>query len=149
MIKKPKLSFWQIWNLSFGFLGVQAGFALQNANVSRILSNLGADLHHLSFFWLLAPIMGLVIQPWVGAASDRTWNRLGRRSPFIFGGAIAAAIGMFFLPNANWAVAIIPPILFGALMFAFMDASFNVTFQPFRSLVADMTPDEQTNQGSY
>jgi len=147
MIKKPKLSFWQIWNLSFGFLGVQAGFALQNANVSRILSNLGADLHHLSFFWLLAPIMGLVIQPWVGAASDRTWNRLGRRSPFIFGGAIAAAIGMFFLPNANWAVAIIPPILFGALMFAFMDASFNVTFQPFRSLVADMTPDEQTNQG--
>ncbi|HPV56508.1 MAG TPA: MFS transporter, partial [Tenuifilaceae bacterium] len=147
MIKKPKLNFWQIWNLSFGFLGVQAGFALQNANVSRILSNLGADLHHLSFFWLLAPIMGLVIQPWVGAASDRTWNRLGRRSPFIFGGAIAAAIGMFFLPNANWAVAIIPPILFGALMFAFMDASFNVTFQPFRSLVADMTPDEQTNQG--
>ncbi len=147
MINKPKLSFWQIWNLSFGFLGVQAGFALQNANVSRILSNLGADLHHLSFFWLLAPIMGLVIQPWVGAASDRTWNRLGRRNPFIFGGAIAAAIGMFFLPNANWVVAIIPPILFGALMFAFMDASFNVTFQPFRSLVADMTPDEQTNQG--
>lgn len=147
MTKKPKLNFWQIWNLSFGFLGVQAGFALQNANVSRILSNLGADLHHLSFFWLLAPIMGLVIQPWVGAASDRTWNRLGRRKPFIFGGAIAAAIGMFFLPNANWAVAIIPPILFGALMFAFMDASFNVTFQPFRTLVADMTPDEQTNQG--
>ncbi|WP_047446074.1 MFS transporter [Alistipes sp. ZOR0009] len=147
MKTKPRLSFWQIWNLSFGFLGVQAGFALQNANVSRILSNFGADLHHLSFFWLLAPIMGLIIQPWVGAASDRTWNRLGRRKPFIFGGAIAAAIGMFLMPNANWLIHIIPPIAFGALMLALMDASFNVTFQPFRSLVADMTPDSQTNIG--
>lgn len=147
MTKKPKLSFWQIWNLSFGFLGVQAGFALQNANVSRILSNYGADLHHLSFFWLVAPIMGLIIQPWVGAASDRTWNRMGRRKPFIFGGAIAAALGMFFMPNSHVAMAIIPPIAFGAFMLALMDASFNITFQPFRSLVADMTPDEQTNMG--
>lgn len=147
MKSKPKLSFWQIWNLSFGFLGVQAGFALQNANVSRILSNFGADLHHLSFFWLVAPIMGLVIQPWVGAASDRTWNRLGRRKPFILGGAIAATLGMFLMPNANWVVAIIPPIIFGAIMLALMDASFNVTFQPFRSLVADMTPSEQTTLG--
>ncbi|HPD95196.1 MAG: MFS transporter [Bacteroidales bacterium] len=147
MAKKPKLSFWQIWNLSFGFLGVQAGFALQNANVSRILSNYGADLHHLSFFWLLAPTMGLIIQPWVGAASDRTWNRMGRRKPFIFGGAIAAAIGMFFMPNSQLAIAILPPVIFGAFMLALMDASFNVTFQPFRSLVADMTPEEQTNTG--
>lgn len=147
MKSKPKLSFWQIWNLSFGFLGVQAGFALQNANVSRILSNFGADLSHLSFFWLVAPVMGLIIQPWVGSASDRTWNRLGRRKPFIFGGAIAAALGMFLMPNANWMVAIIPPIAFGAMMLALMDASFNVTFQPFRSLVADMTPEEQTTLG--
>ena len=147
MKSKPKLSFWQIWNLSFGFLGVQAGFALQNANVSRILSNFGADLSHLSFFWLVAPLMGLIIQPWVGAASDRTWNRLGRRKPFIFGGAIAATFGMFLMPNANWVVAIIPPIAFGAMMLALMDASFNVTFQPFRSLVADMTPKEQTTLG--
>lgn len=147
MKSKPKLSFWQIWNLSFGFLGVQAGFALQNANVSRILSNFGADLSHLSFFWLVAPLMGLIIQPWVGAASDRTWNRLGRRKPFIFGGAIAATLGMFLMPNANWVVAIIPPIVFGAMMLALMDASFNVTFQPFRSLVADMTPKEQTTLG--
>lgn len=147
MAKKPKLSFWQIWNLSFGFLGVQAGFALQNANVSRILSNYGADLHHLSFFWLVAPIMGLIIQPWVGAASDRTWTRMGRRKPFIFGGAIAATLGMFFMPNSHIAMAIIPPVVFGAIMLALMDASFNVTFQPFRSLVADMTPDEQTNTG--
>jgi maltose/moltooligosaccharide transporter len=147
MKSKPKLSFWQIWNLSFGFLGVQAGFALQNANVSRILSNFGADLSHLSFFWLVAPLMGLIIQPWVGAASDRTWNRLGRRKPFIFGGAIAATLGMLLMPNANWVVAIIPPIVFGAMMLALMDASFNVTFQPFRSLVADMTPKEQTTLG--
>ena len=147
MKSKPRLSFWQIWNLSFGFLGVQAGFALQNANVSRILSNFGADLHQLSFFWLLAPIMGLVIQPWVGAASDRTWNRLGRRKPFIFFGAIAAALGMFFMPNASLVAHLLPPIVFGALMLAMMDASFNITFQPFRSLVADMTPDSQTNIG--
>lgn len=147
MKSKPRLSFWQIWNLSFGFLGVQAGFALQNANVSRILSNFGADLHHLSFFWLLAPIMGLIIQPWVGAASDRTWNRLGRRKPFIFGGAIVASFAMFLMPNASWVVHVIPPIAFGAVMLALMDASFNVTFQPFRSLVADMTPDSQTNIG--
>lgn len=147
MAKKPHLSFWQIWNLSFGFLGVQAGFALQNANVSRILSNLGADLHNLSFFWLLAPIMGLIIQPLVGASSDSTWNRLGRRRPYILGGAIAAACGMFFMPNANWVVAIIPPIVFGAVMLAIMDASFNVTFQPFRSLVSDMTPEDQNTLG--
>ncbi|HOY72794.1 MAG TPA: MFS transporter, partial [Tenuifilaceae bacterium] len=132
MAKKPKLRFWQIWNLSFGFLGVQAGFALQNANVSRILSNYGADLHHLSFFWLLAPIMGLIIQPWVGAASDKTWNRMGRRKPFIFGGAIVATLAMLFMPNSQWAVLIIPPVAFGAIMLALMDASFNVTFQPFR-----------------
>lgn len=147
MKTKPKLSFWQIWNLSFGFLGVQAGFALQNANVSRILSNFGADLHHLSFFWLLAPLVGLIIQPWVGAASDRTWNKLGRRKPYILGGAIAAAFGMYLMPNADLVVYLLPPIAFGALMLALMDASFNVTFQPFRSLVADMTPDSQTNIG--
>jgi maltose/moltooligosaccharide transporter len=147
MKSKPKLSFWQIWNLSFGFLGVQAGFALQNANVSRILSNYGADLSHLSFFWLVAPVMGLIIQPWVGAASDRTWNRLGRRKPFILGGAIAATVGMLLMPNSNLLVTVIPPIVFGAMMLALMDASFNVTFQPFRSLVADMTPDKQTTLG--
>ena len=84
---KPRLTFWQIWNVSFGFLGVQFGFALQNANASRILSNLGADLHSLSLFWLVAPIMGLLVQPLVGAASDKTWTRLGRRSPFILAGA--------------------------------------------------------------
>ncbi|MEG3768728.1 MFS transporter, partial [Alteromonas sp. 14N.309.X.WAT.G.H12] len=98
--KKRKLTFWQIWNVSFGFLGVQFGFALQNANASRILSDLGAELHSLSLFWLVAPIMGIIIQPIVGAASDKTWNRLGRRSPYILAGGIAAAFGMVLMPNS-------------------------------------------------
>lgn len=147
MRKKPLLTFWQIWNLSFGFLGVQFGFALQNANVSRILSSLGADLNHLSLFWLAAPTMGLIIQPIVGWASDRTWNRLGRRSPYLLGGALVSMIAMFIMPNASHVVAFMLPVLFGAIMFALMDGSFNVTFQPFRALVADMLPDEQRNLG--
>jgi len=147
MAKKPRLNFWQIWNVSFGFLGVQIGFSLQNANVSRILSNLGADLHSLSFFWLAAPLMGLIVQPIVGAASDRTWNRLGRRGPYIFGGALVATIAMWLMPNASALVAIIPPIIFGAMMFALMDGSFNITMQPFRALVADMVPEEQRTLG--
>ncbi|WOH36314.1 MFS transporter [Thalassotalea fonticola] len=145
--QKPQLSFWQVWNVSFGFLGVQFGFALQNANVSRILSDLGADLHSLSLFWLVAPIMGLIVQPLVGSASDRTWNRFGRRKPYILAGAIAAAIGMVLMPNAGIFVAFIAPMLFGAMILALMDASFNVSFQPFRSLVSDMVPAKQRNLG--
>jgi len=144
---QPQLSFWQIWNVSFGFLGVQFGFALQNANISRILSDLGADLHSLSLFWLVAPIMGLLVQPLVGSASDRTWNRVGRRKPFILAGAIAAALGMYLMPNAPLFVAFMAPMLFGAMMLALMDASFNVCFQPFRALVSDMVPPKQRNIG--
>ena len=144
---QPQLSFWQVWNVSFGFLGVQFGFALQNANVSRILSDLGADLHSLSLFWLVAPIMGLLVQPLVGAASDRTWNSLGRRRPFILAGAIAAAMGMLLMPNASLFVVFMAPMIFGALMLAIMDASFNVCFQPFRALVSDMVPAKQRNIG--
>ncbi|MFA8433190.1 MAG: MFS transporter [Marinifilaceae bacterium] len=147
MKKQPRLNFWQIWNVSFGFLGIQMGFALQGANVSRILSNLGADLHHLSLFWLAAPVMGLIVQPIVGGASDRTWNRLGRRGPYILGGAIVAALAMFFMPNASIAVQIMPALVFGAIMFALMDGSFNITMQPFRALVADMVPTEQRTLG--
>ena len=147
MKKQPRLSFWQIWNLSFGFLGVQFGFALQNANASRILSSLGADPHDLSFFWLVAPIMGLVVQPVVGAASDKTWNRLGRRSPYILFGAIVSMLAMFFMPNAPMIVKTGSALVFGVVMLALMDGSFNVTFQPFRALVADMTPEEQRNVG--
>jgi maltose/moltooligosaccharide transporter len=145
----PKLSFWQIWNLSFGFMGVQFGFALQNANASRILSNLGADLHSLSLFWLVAPVMGLIVQPLVGAASDKTWNKLGRRSPYILVGAIFSALAMFLMPNAPFIVKAggTAALIFGVVMLAVMDGSFNVTFQPFRALVADMLPEEQRNLG--
>ncbi|WP_163707394.1 MFS transporter [Mangrovibacterium lignilyticum] len=144
---KPALRFWQIWNVSFGFLGIQIGFALQSANVSRILSNLGADLHSLSFFWLAAPVMGLIVQPIVGAASDRTWNRFGRRGSYILGGAFIAAVAMWLMPNSAALVSFIPALIFGALMFALMDGSFNITMQPFRALVADMVPDSQRTLG--
>ncbi|RYZ91964.1 MAG: MFS transporter, partial [Moraxellaceae bacterium] len=146
-MKQPPLPFWQVWNVSFGFLGVQLGFALQNANVSRVLSDLGANLESLSLFWLAAPVMGLLVQPIVGAASDRTWNRFGRRRPFILGGAIAAAIGMFMMPNASIFVAFIAPMIFGGMMLALMDGAFNVTMQPFRALVSDMVPSEQRTLG--
>ena len=144
---KPRLSFWQIWNVSFGFLGVQFGFALQNANASRILSDLGANLHSLSLFWLVAPIMGLIIQPLVGSASDKTWNRIGRRNPYILAGGFAAAIGMLLMPNSSTLASFITPLFFGAMMLALMDASFNLAFQPFRALVSDMVPAEQHNIG--
>jgi maltose/moltooligosaccharide transporter len=147
-MEKPKLSYWQIWNVSFGFLGVQFGFALQNANISRVLENLGADLHSLSLFWLAAPIMGLIVQPIVGGASDLTWHkRFGRRGPFLLGGAFFAALGMFLMPNSPLFVQIMPAMFFGGLMLAIMDGSFNVTMQPFRALVADMVPKEQRNIG--
>lgn len=149
MNKKPRLSFWQIWNLSFGFLGVQFGFALQNANASRILTSLGADPGTLSFFWLVAPTMGLLVQPIVGAASDKTWTRLGRRAPYILLGAVISMLAMFFMPNAPFVVKAggVGALVFGVVMLALMDGSFNVTFQPFRALVADMTPEEQRNVG--
>lgn len=147
--KKPLLKFWQIWNLSFGFLGVQFGFALQNGNASRILSNLGAHLESLSLFWLVAPTMGLLVQPIVGAASDKTWNKLGRRSPYILLGAVISMLAMFFMPNAPFVIKAggTAALVFGAIMLALMDGSFNVTFQPFRALVADMTPESQRNFG--
>ena len=127
MAKKPRLSFWQIWNLSFGFLGVQIGYSLQNGNTSRILSALGADVEHLSYFWLAAPLAGLLVQPIIGLSSDKTWTRLGRRVPFILGGAIASALAMFFMPNAEFFAYLFLPLIFGATMLLFMDTSFNVT----------------------
>lgn len=144
---KPKLSFWQIWNISFGFLGVQIGYSLQNANTSRILSAIGADPHHLSLFWLAAPVAGLIVQPIVGLSSDKTWTRLGRRIPFILGGSFVSAAAMFFMPNSENFAAILPPLVFGATMLLLMDTSFNVTMQPFRALVSDMVPDSQRTKG--
>lgn len=145
--QKPLLSFWQIWNISFGFLGVQIGYSLQNANTSRILSSLDADPHHLSLFWLAAPVAGLIVQPIVGLSSDKTWTRLGRRIPFILGGAIVSALAMFFMPNSEHFAQLLPPLFFGATMLLLMDTSFNVTMQPFRALVSDCVGDEQRNQG--
>jgi len=147
IMKKPKLSFWQIWNLSFGFLGVQIGYSLQNGNTSRILEALGADVHSIGYFWLAAPLAGLIVQPIIGLSSDKTWTRLGRRIPFIFFGAIISAMAMFFMPNAEYFAYLLPPLLFGAVMLLLMDTSFNVTMQPFRALVGDMVNDEQRNLG--
>ncbi|WP_304200561.1 MFS transporter [Flavobacterium alvei] len=146
-MKKPKLSFWQIWNLSFGFLGVQIGYSLQNGNTSRILEALGADVHSIGYFWLAAPLAGLIVQPIIGLSSDKTWTRLGRRIPFIFFGAIVSALAMFFMPNAEYFTYLLPPLIFGATMLLLMDTSFNVTMQPFRALVGDMVNDEQKNLG--
>jgi maltose/moltooligosaccharide transporter len=147
IMKKPKLSFWQIWNLSFGFLGVQIGYSLQNGNTSRILEALGADVHSIGYFWLAAPLAGLIVQPIIGLSSDKTWTRLGRRIPFIFFGAIVSALAMFFMPNAEYFTYLLPPLIFGAVMLLLMDTSFNVTMQPFRALVGDMVNDEQRNLG--
>ena len=146
-MEKPNLNFWQIWNLSFGFLGIQFGFALQNANASRILQTFGADVEHLSLFWLVAPITGLIVQPIIGHYSDRTWNSLGRRKPFFLTGAILAALALCLMPNASLLVAFLPPMLIGAGILMVMDASFNIAMEPFRALVADMLPDKQRTQG--
>ena len=146
-MKKPKLSFWQILNLSFGFLGVQIGYSLQIGNTSRILEALGADVHSIGYFWLAAPLAGLIVQPIIGLSSDKTWTRLGRRIPFILVGAIISALAMFFMPNAGNFTNLLPPLVFGAVMLLLMDTSFNITMQPFRALVGDMVNDEQKNLG--
>ncbi len=144
---KKKLSFWQIWNMSFGFLGIQMGFALQNANASRILQTFGADVEHLSLFWLVAPITGMIVQPIIGHYSDRTWTRLGRRRPYFLAGAILAAIGLFLLPNASLFIAFLPALWVGAGFLMIMDASFNIAMEPFRALVADKLPTDQRTLG--
>lgn len=143
---KPKLSFWQIWNLSFGFMGVQIGYSLQNSNTSTILQSFGADLGSLSYFWLAAPIAGLIVQPIVGMFSDKTWTRLGRRIPFILIGAIISTLALLLMPNCPKLLAF-APLVMGALIFLFMDLSFNVTMQPFRALVTDMLDDSQKTEG--
>ncbi len=145
--QKPRLSFWQIFNMSFGFLGIQFGFALQTGNASRILQTFGADVEHLSWFWLAAPITGMIIQPIIGHYSDRTWTKLGRRRPYFLTGAILSGLALFFMPNSSMLAAFIPPIVVGAGMLMIMDASFNVAMEPFRALVADNLPDSQHNDG--
>lgn len=144
---KPRLKYWQIWNMSIGFFGIQFGFALQNGNASRILSTFGAEVEHLSFFWLAAPLTGMIIQPIVGHYSDHTWTRLGRRRPYFLAGAIMASLALVFMPNADILVAILPPLYVGAGILMIMDASFNVAMEPFRALVADLLPSDQRTLG--
>jgi len=144
---KPRLSFWQIWNMSFGFLGIQFGFALQNANASRILQTFGANVHHLSWFWLVAPITGMIVQPIIGYFSDRTWNRLGRRRPYFLAGALLTSTALVLMPNAPHLATFIAPMFIGGGLLMIMDASINISMEPFRALVADKLPLEQHTLG--
>ena len=141
---KPNLGFWKLWNLSFGFFGVQIAYASQSANISRIFATLGADPHNLSYFWILPPLMGIIVQPLVGAASDRTWNRLGRRLPYLLLGAAVAIIVMCLLPNAgSFGLTIAGAMTFGFITLMFLDTSINMAMQPFKMLVGDMVNEKQ------
>jgi maltose/moltooligosaccharide transporter len=137
---KPRLTFWQIWNMSFGFLGIQFGFALQNANVSRIFETLGAKVDNIPILWIAAPVTGLIIQPIIGHMSDNTWNRLGRRRPYFLTGAVLASLALIFMPNS-------PVLWIAAGMLWIMDASINISMEPFRAFVGDMLPSEQRTTG--
>jgi maltose/moltooligosaccharide transporter len=140
MAKQPKLSFWQIWNMSFGFLGIQMGFALQNSNVSRIFETLGASIDNIPILWIAAPVTGLIVQPIIGHYSDKTWTRLGRRRPFFLAGAILASVALVLMPNS-------PSLWIAAGMLWIMDASINVSMEPFRAFVGDNLPSEQRTIG--
>ena len=137
---KPRLSLWQIWNMSFGFLGIQFGWGLQMANMSAIYKYLGADDSKLAYLWLAAPVTGVIIQPLVGQSSDRIWTRLGRRRPFILAGAILASLALILMPNC-------PAVWMAAGLLWVLDGTINASMQPFRALVADKLPEEQNAQG--
>ena len=142
--KKPDLNFWKLWNLSFGFFGVQIAYALQSANISRIFATLGADPHNLSYFWILPPLMGIVVQPIVGTLSDKTWCRFGRRIPYLFVGAAIAVLVMCLLPNAgSFGMAVGTAMIFGLIALMFLDTSINMAMQPFKMLVGDMVNEKQ------
>lgn len=144
MIQKPNLSFWKLWNLSFGFFGVQIAYALQSANISRIFATLGADPHSLSYFWILPPLMGILVQPIVGSLSDKTWCRFGRRIPYLFVGAAVAVLVMCLLPNAgSLGLTVSGAMLFGLIALMFLDTSINMAMQPFKMLVGDMVNEQQ------
>ena len=145
MEKKRDLSFWKLWNLSFGFFGVQIAYALQSANISRIFATLGADPHNLSFFWVLPPLMGILVQPIVGVLSDKTWiPRLGRRLPYLLIGAAVAIAVMCLLPNAgSFGLAVSGALVFGFIALMFLDTSINMAMQPFKMLVGDQVNEKQ------
>lgn len=141
---KPDLSFWKLWNISFGFFGVQIAYALQSANISRIFATLGADPHNLSYFWILPPLAGIVIQPIIGSASDKTWTRFGRRIPYLFVGSLFAVIVMCLLPNAgSFGMIASTAMIFGLVSLMFLDTSINMAMQPFKMLVGDMVNEKQ------
>ena len=141
---RPDKSFWQLWNLSFGFFGVQIAYSLQSANISRIFATLGADPHSLSYFWILPPLMGIIVQPVVGTLSDRTWTRFGRRIPYLFIGALVAVIVMCLLPNAgSFGMAVSTAMTFGLISLMFLDTSINMAMQPFKMLVGDEVNEKQ------
>lgn len=142
--QKPDMKFWGLWNLSFGFFGVQIAYALQSANVSRIFATLGADPHSLNYFWVLPPLMGIIVQPIVGTLSDRTWTRFGRRIPYLFIGAALAVLVMCLLPNAgSFGLAVGAVMVFGLVALMFLDTSLNMAMQPFKMLVGDMVNEKQ------
>ena len=144
MTQKPDLSFWKLWNLSFGFFGVQIAYALQSANISRIFATLGADPHNLSYFWILPPLMGILVQPIVGTLSDKTWCRFGRRIPYLFVGATVAVLVMCLLPNSgSLGLTVSGAMLFGLIALMFLDTSINMAMQPFKMLVGDMVNEKQ------
>ena len=144
MKQKPDLSFWNLWNLSFGFFGVQIAYALQSANISRIFRTLGADPHSLSFFWILPPLMGILVQPIVGTLSDKTWTRFGRRIPYLFIGAAVAVAVMCLLPNSgSFGMAVGAALIFGLVALMLLDTSINMAMQPFKMLVGDMVNEKQ------
>ncbi|NVJ99630.1 MAG: MFS transporter [Alphaproteobacteria bacterium] len=139
-MQKPQLNFWQIWNMCFGFMGIQFGFMLQNSNVSRIFQTLGATMDELPILWVAAPLTGLIVQPIIGYMSDRTWNSLGRRRPFFLAGALLSSIALIVMPNS-------PTLWIAAGMLWVMDASINVAMEPFRAFVGDMLPERQRTMG--
>ena len=144
MKTKPNLPFWGLWNLSFGFFGVQIAYALQSANISRIFATLGADPHNLSYFWILPPLMGILVQPIVGTLSDKTWTRFGRRIPYLFVGAAVAVLVMCMLPNAgSLGLTVSAAMMFGLIALMFLDTSINMAMQPFKMLVGDMVNEKQ------
>ena len=141
---KPDLSFWKLWNISFGFFGVQIAYALQSANISRIFSTLGADPHSLSYFWILPPLAGIIVQPIVGAASDKTWTRFGRRIPYLFIGSLLAVLVMCLLPNAgSFGMEVSTAMIFGLVSLMFLDTSINMAMQPFKMMVGDIVNEKQ------
>ena len=144
MKKIPDLGFWKLWNISFGFFGVQIAYALQSANISRIFATLGADPHSLSYFWILPPLAGIIVQPIIGALSDKTWCRFGRRIPYLFVGALIAVLVMCLLPNAgSFGMTVAAAMVFGLFSLMFLDTSINIAMQPFKMMVGDMVNEKQ------